>query len=74
MQSRLLTRIDHADLLAAVIEHYGFVEPEVTEYLSFAVAKVAERWRQLMIDEGMPDTEIQRVGRAFRFAEELIGE
>lgn len=74
MQSRLVTRIDRADLLAAAVEHYGFAETEASEYLGFAASRVTENWRQLLIEEGMPEDEVTRVGRAFQLAEELAGQ
>jgi serine/threonine-protein kinase HipA len=66
--SRLVTRIEPADLLAAAVEHYGFAAPEAADYLNFAAATVAECWRKLLADEGMPEDEIRRLERAFRFA------
>ncbi|MDP1527202.1 MAG: type II toxin-antitoxin system HipA family toxin [Rhodocyclaceae bacterium] len=66
--SRLVTRISQVDLLAAAVEHYGYAEQEATDYLRDITAQVSEKWRRFMVEEGMPQEEIERQARAFMIA------
>lgn len=69
--SRLVTRIDRADLLAAAVDHYGHAASEAADYLAFAATTVTTHWRAFLAAEGVPEDEMARFVSTFASAARL---
>lgn len=69
--ARLVTLIRADDLLAAATEHYGYGLAEAKEQFALAANVVAQRWRPLMLAEGVPQAEADRFARTFDAARDL---
>ena len=69
--ARLVTQISANDLLAAATEHYGYELAEARDQLALAANIVAQRWRPLLLAEGVPQAEADRFAHTFDAARDL---
>ena len=69
--ARLVTQIRADDLLAAASEHYAYESAEAKDQFVLAANIVAQRWRPLMLAEGVPNAEADRFARTFDAARDL---
>jgi len=64
--ARLVWKASVEDIVAAAVGHYAYDTVEAGEYLQFAAAPIATRWREFLAAEGMPETEIGRYESTFK--------
>ncbi len=69
--ARLVTQIGANDLLAAATEHYGYELAEARDQMALAANIVAQRWRPLLLAEGVPQAEADRFAHTFDAARDL---
>ena len=66
-----MTLIGADDLLAAATEHYGYELAEAKDQFALAAGVMAQRWRPLMLAEGVPQAEADKFTRTFDAARDL---
>ncbi len=64
--ARLVWKASVEDIVAAAVEHYAYDTVEAGEYLQFAAATIARRWREFLAAEGMPEEEVGRYENTFK--------
>lgn len=72
--SRLVTRIDMDDLVAAAQESYGYTVTEAKEHFVEAACRVTDSWQSALREQGMPDREVARYAGTFGFAKQIAAD